>query len=446
MAIENGIHLKNVVIKKISGPVSMYYLIPNKDIEHTFYKPPILLFGDVHRSYENMCEPCHVEDGCYAINQEEFFKKIDECATFEIPIEFYTEAYLDRENNFDRFIQGFEGGILSDIISMGSDCFKQNMEKCPTKNIRWHYSDPRLGQMHNELTIESAIHIAVDAMNAYIPFFTENPELVKDSKKFLRMFFRENNFIPSDELKSAVQHIMSSILSINGRISRNLPQTFSSSFFDMIKPTNSLIAKQIKKNPHISFETWKFIFAELISASLLENKEVISSYKYIKPNLFQQYGTINMLDNIPDQHFEDISDFILILLAPLLDIYTIARMFKIPSPPSVPSVLNVGLFGDSHVRTMVHILTDNFDYTVVYKKEQEDDEDDEANRCLNIDKPINIQKDINETIERIKPFIHLYHFSKRRKSAKKTRKSAKKTRKSAKKTRKSVKLRKSVRK
>ena len=60
---EEGLHINNnIVIKKISGPVSMTILKPKdetvkyfREFKNPIYAPIFILFGDVHESRTNLC-------------------------------------------------------------------------------------------------------------------------------------------------------------------------------------------------------------------------------------------------------------------------------------------------------------------------------------------------------------------------------------------------------
>ncbi len=98
-------------ISRISGPVSFYYLKP-KDSSGNL--PLILLFGDVHFSYDNMCTDCTCEDEkncCHAIYDDNFLKKLEKLARPNRPIDFYVE-YFDNiytrgffESPLEKFIE-----------------------------------------------------------------------------------------------------------------------------------------------------------------------------------------------------------------------------------------------------------------------------------------------------------------------------------------------------
>ena len=81
---ENGLILKDKIINRISGPVSMYYLTPSLRELHNYKEenidlPLIILFGDHHYSRENMCPNCDCDEKscCYEIYHTDFLKELD---------------------------------------------------------------------------------------------------------------------------------------------------------------------------------------------------------------------------------------------------------------------------------------------------------------------------------------------------------------------------------
>jgi hypothetical protein len=139
---------KSKPITRISGPVSIYYLKPDptmfKKYQNKVDFPLILGFGDVHQSYENLCDYC--KDECVNIYDINFLRKIDNLA-LSYPIDFFTES------SSYSIKYGKGQGILFDyfrkntVYCHDNELRKKNKKEytkiCPTKNIRWHYADTR---------------------------------------------------------------------------------------------------------------------------------------------------------------------------------------------------------------------------------------------------------------------------------------------------------------
>jgi hypothetical protein len=53
----NGIHIGDTIVNRISGPSSIYYLKPSKQVTaaNLHFFPSVMLFGDEHFSKKNAC-------------------------------------------------------------------------------------------------------------------------------------------------------------------------------------------------------------------------------------------------------------------------------------------------------------------------------------------------------------------------------------------------------
>ena len=132
------LHEDGPVVKKISGPVSLYYLKPPTDF-YFKYKgqinmPLVLLFGDLHQSYDNLCEPCNHDDGCMEIYSPAFLTLLDNLSTLESPIDFYTESAKGWIQNHD-FLK--KQGILFNRF------FKETTRLCHQTELR-----KKIGRAH----------------------------------------------------------------------------------------------------------------------------------------------------------------------------------------------------------------------------------------------------------------------------------------------------------
>jgi len=154
----------NKQINKISGPAALRILRPDKT-KFDYYKkigmnlPVYILFGDVHGSFENMCEVCECKDGlsscCYKVYDPNFMRLIDKIVSPGHSVDFYMEGWgshlKDDEYKLDlQELQTTFPGPLPMLREAYTTCYNRNLREttkyldgCPTKRIRWHSVDIR---------------------------------------------------------------------------------------------------------------------------------------------------------------------------------------------------------------------------------------------------------------------------------------------------------------
>jgi len=145
-----SLHLPHQTLDRLSGPASMYYLRPDPIRQLAFYQagialPLVLLWGDVHRSMEGMCEPCDSET-CRTIYDPALLQSIDHLAA-EYPIDFYTEHHRETPRPYHNPQNVLFYHFISELTQPCHDTATRThpttTTTCPTQYIRWHYADIR---------------------------------------------------------------------------------------------------------------------------------------------------------------------------------------------------------------------------------------------------------------------------------------------------------------
>jgi len=392
-------------MSKISGPVSMYYLKPiSNDM------PLILLFGDHHFSYNNMCTTRRSitipysekeEYGSFEIYSPYFLKKLDRLATPSRPIDFYVEYFDDSDDTgtFDSPLDKFRGPLFQ-------PCYKKTMKKgskCPAPNIRWHYSDIRLSKMKNNIEyIFDSIYVftqfceAVNRKGQYEGVSIKTWLEISDCIHNRQMKF-DNNLVeqflgerPNFRGKRANigYHIIDFYKKCTGiDVAKKEPmqqiiKAIASSDLDSLSheiaelifghtntsATPSLIYKQfMKQDKRRVFAHENFVVNALRDS--LMNK-LPPEYKPLDDDALDHLSVFDIAYN----KYNEIAILLLHVNSTFVDIYTVLRiMKKIDSPPS----LCIGYFGNSHVLNLVNILL----RTGYYKNDYFIKENRE-NRCL----------------------------------------------------------------
>jgi hypothetical protein len=419
--INGAIRIKNTNISSISGIVSLYYLRPIQkvyDDGNAQFFPLVMLFGDAHRSSLNMCRRCQCTETscCYKLSNYKFLKLIDSLSTDSYPVDFFTETF------FSGTLRGFEGGEMGKLTTGEMvTCYNPRLRntihnKCPTKNIRWQAGDVR------------------EAGGEFIDGKTSNPDkkywMPENDKNKVSKKYRENKYIEyqlqrlfqilSDildnhddydrflsniydfelELRKSVfktlDNFKSFMLSIfNDNNTFNF-ERFAMNFFVMMNENNSVIYKQIKKQTFHDFkkiDTWIDIYTRSMINGLnklkLSNNIDTLAIRRIK----------SFIENLQYLTFRDRRDLSLlwtlldiIILSPMVDTYTVSRIFKQPDNANRSS-LTFCYYGNSHIKNIVEILLSTGAYELIVKREKRMKKND-SDRCLTIEFNLNLTQEI----------------------------------------------------
>jgi len=389
-------------MSKVSGPVSMYYLKPiSNDM------PLILLFGDHHFSYDNMCE-CN--SCCHEIYSPCFLKKLDRLSTPSRPVDFYVEYFDDTDDtgSFRSPLDKFRSPVFQ-------SCYKKTMKagsKCPAPNIRWQYSDIRLSKTKNNIEyIFDSIYVftqfceAVNRRGYFEGVSLDTWLKISDSIHHRKAHFdREvvERFLEErPDYKERRANIGYHILDFYKKqtgvdvtkleqmrkiaqllVSKNLADDIVELIFGFTNTSSnpSLIYKQFVKQDKSRLFANKDFVVDTMRESLIS--KLSSEHSALKDEVIEHLSAFDIAYN----RYRDAGAVLLHVNSTLVDIYTILRMMKrIESPPA----LCIGYFGNSHVLNLVDILL----RTSYYKKEYFVEEHKD-NRCLPFD--IDLLGDLRE--------------------------------------------------
>jgi len=417
-------------ISAISGPVSFYYLRPKKDVYkkgNGHYFPLIVLFGDYHSSLATTCKPCawNKGQGCYKLSDLRFLRKLDTLSTPQHPVDFYTETVLSGTGS------GFNGGMLKDLTSGEMiSCYHHRLrgtsyDKCPTKNIRWHAGETRMiwtdeliyGYkedyfMNNLYKNPSNIskmekHTWIEQEFSTILFQLELLKKKNNSNVHKKIYRDRINVILRNGVFKNIEGFQRLLLTLcddsNGSKYINLDK-FAETFFGMFTKDNSLIYKQIAKQSYLpfrSFQKWVDFYKQSLNyraysyiRSLVKSKQEHRILYYIeKQNLRKTIENLPASLSDPDFDFSNFyldEYFVTYICAPLLDLYTIARIMKQPTE-GIRSSLSFGYFGDAHVENIVQLLVSTNMYEIVCEKPGDFYN---ISRCKTFDVTLNLSEEV----------------------------------------------------
>lgn len=467
-----GLHLATKVVHRISGPVSMTYLKPNmtppdkKNAYHPYHTlipdpsalPLILLWGDAHADDTGMCSKCDCDSNqscCYTIYDKAFLKELDLLAT-DYPVDFYTESSVDfprsSAGNKNILFERFFHETVKDCHDRPLRSKKAYETTCPTKNIRWHYSDVRF----TSHTIEHYIFYE----------FTQKVNRLKISKLINDMHDIKDQSTLLESFIGAILHIHEGLFNIDlspndkeyilqkegkklllkcylalfqSKDEKHTIRDIFTEYVDCIsKQPVSIVYKQIQKTNAISITNDQLITV-LVRAFLLNESynlsnmlEIIDELNTVEYNFLKNVITdMEMIDTIRVNGdyapifkelklnhmfkilklFHKIAVLFTAIATLFVDIYAIFRMFKSPKDNSTP-YLSMGYFGDAHTTNMISILN-NLGYTISFSfrmgkasfgkgRSMFGRSNTDLFRCIGIDQPILLKQDLEERARNIR--------------------------------------------
>ena len=429
---EKGMRMGDIIVNRISGPISIYYLKPSKQVlaSNLHFFPSIVLFGDEHFSKTNVCDRCNCTKSscCYTITDKPFLQFIDTLAS-KYPIDFYTEtAFLGSNIGFkEGFMEQFTSG---DFVSCYHKTLRNtSFDKCPTKHIRWHAADSRHMDIQVELNMgvsfpdpitqkllkKSKLKISKKYMNtSYIE--PQISYIIQLLSPIIKSTLDNDTFMKSYYISKLSKYIRQTIFTTIDKFIHFLQTAVDNSRFDINKLTNgifsmmnvnnSIIYKQIAKQ---TFEPFKQIsyWENLFNTTLEQNdtlKQKISTIKM--PSFIVMLQLILGTHNFTESKLNiEILNHLSVLFEVLnsyrhlffLDLYMITRMLKQPDGGR-RSYLSFGYFGNYHVRNIKKLLVATGFY-VVDKMRDGPHVIGNPSRCIDIDFSI----DLNEELKRREP-------------------------------------------
>jgi len=432
----NGLTFAEKSVHEISGPVSMRVICPSNSKDgkdKKLYLPGIMLFGDQHDSKENMCE---AKNNTYDLDIS-FFKLFEPYSSPDYPIDVYLEAF-ETKRGFKED-DGKASMLISLILNKSiNKCFRRESDEyknCGLPSLRWHMADIRDSHRKGIVSFEQYL------IESIISF------PISDTRPLFREIFENILYSLYDKKKKGYNF-----------------KAFVSTFFKEIGKVgrDSLINKQIlKKQKGISISLIKSIFEDILQHH--SNKIAIDNSDFYKifPT-YESYKNILSSSNKDYNQKNALSVINLYIGASLVDLYTILRILKIPEKGN-PPVFVIGYFGEMHSKSIDLIMKKYFNYKSLFnhdinKKNIEDadriskqkkllshiygenkilieqilkmpkiiniiNQQIETERCIKIDKLIDIQKIIEDRVKLYKTIETHKYSLKTRSISRKARKS-----------------------
>jgi len=450
---DTGLIINKKTVKSISGPAYLTILKPKMDYfqkiysEEKTFAPVFMIFGDIHRSNEEMCTDCncniHDSGCCYKVYEDKFLKLLDKIPKLpKFNVDFSMENDIDEITGDlyyvkylgEQYQEGKENAYVlrllrERILGCYSKKLKINQPKeykkyCPTQNIRWHSVDTRFTEYIGKSTWE---YFLGSELPKLLHFFTPRTDKNKDTW--------------SNELKENLDSMLykadgtADITKLNYlRDSLDLFTDNDNYYKKFIaNKENSLICKQISKMKNVSIQNqwydWikKYFSYKKNSTGVKVDKIIIESWNNFI-NFLISYSEISGPDkesrtqaqikyinsiyekNVDFFTDEKLNEFnfmpfytedkkgityydinsLISMNTTLLDLYYLTRMFKKPTNDYNP-LLSIGYFGMKHSQDINYFL---LNITGLYEDVYTESNivDDKQFRCLQIKEHINLDE------------------------------------------------------
>ena len=382
--------INNKKIDRISGPVSFSLLKPKMFIFDELKKegvrlPIFMLFGDVHFSDKHQCNNCTCVDSsscCLPIYSENFLRIIDSIATPENPVDFGIEGFyagkqkenLKNENTL-KYFRTLNKDIMQKLRENNAACYIRELrgtklyEKyCPTKNIRWQYTDPRHAP-GTKYSLEHLIQSLEDPAykNNLSSLFMGKIPSKSEIKKVINEMSSKDMFYKIIMLK---YHMVTS------------PEKAIDYFFSIATPQNSLVLKQFNKLSK-SFKDlpfWKKALSDYFLYALKEGedrdygKNPSNDYINLIKKLRKEFCELlikNDIDTLSIRLTDTLFRNALTTASKgssitentiFMDLYYIFRTFKIPGAEGKNPFLSLIYAGDFHRKNITYFLSNIIRY------------------------------------------------------------------------------------
>ena len=411
------LQLNSLTIDRISGPVYMSILTPipirrQTTVPNLFPNLPIfILFGDKHRSNENVCK--QTDKNTYSIYDINFLKEISNLATqYGRPIDFYVEGgdfhnRTQTKPNTDNF-------PLQNIWNLYNECYSkkklvqyEHKTDCKNiENIRWQSGDIRLlsGEKHRKAFLNCNLERFLNLLTKYsntqdlsreifikiIESFNDNPfnqdinRQLKPKQNYncLAKLYSELINIKTIYENDAITEIQTKVYSKNGLI------------FKQLNKFSSEKQKQ-KMEEHINYYCKKRYNSVLERKGFKEYLEQLNKCQLNLVSLIKTYIETRVVDeklltylNSNKSLLTRYYTFVISKYSFISDLYTVCRIFKYlkssDQDKSKQPIMNICYFGYEHIQNIEYFLTyisNLYDSRIISPYEIKEKE---PNRCLEI--------------------------------------------------------------
>jgi hypothetical protein len=401
-------------INKISGPVSMYILVP-KDNPDFPNLPVYMLFGDIHHSDENMCPENPGVSGQYKIYDLEFLGMLNSLGAPEHPIDFYVEGGDFHNKSYDDpFSDNYP---MQQLWNLYSECYTHNGRKiaqyahnteCKNiSNIRWQSGDPRFFDDYpksyllncNIKRLLGLVNFSIDRNNRHLMLLQAALDLFKEHQGCNKKLLSRKSVGVKLSLEEELTALKKIILDKNSFIFKQLKK---------IKPRRRVILIDWIKT-YCDYSYADVVTTNEITTDLLAefNKLHLNCIKYIEKYINGKYiDTEFFKEHLQDNNWKKLMLYYLYLCDKyriVLDIYTLCRTFKYIEVKGSNPIMNIVYTGNSHTEGLIYFLeTVSRLYTVKNIQDFSMDSVKYFNKPINRCVDIRLKLDLGNLIDTLK--------------------------------------------
>lgn len=349
------------VISQLSGPVSIVILQPNYDSAYfkTYKKAPLfILFGDIHCSDKNLCEP---SKGAIRIHDINFLNMMCSIIKDNEVIDVCTEGEnLTNQTNITtptrEPIYAFHN-----LVRYCNTLNKTHDDYQKIQKIRWHHTDIRFWT----LNIPEVQKVREDRPRNYYNMFEFLSIRVEGNKHY-------KDKPTSDIFFRVFRSYLSKLIAAGYSFEANIAVNVTEIYFKLVENRYSLINYQISKitkksdreflkqkiSVYISYMYQK----ELQLSGLKESKDLGQLIRTMHNKMigFCNGDLVGLKEIHGTPEYTIYKNFILRIETIKLDIFTFAKSFTRmlnPTPDKQPPIINMCYFGNLHIQNMTYFIT-----------------------------------------------------------------------------------------
>jgi len=384
-------------VNNISGPVSMYILCPNEHYLSKYpYAPIFILFGDKHKSGENMCED---KDGNLRIYDINFLKLLNSVTTKKEPIYFFLEGgdlHLSEEKE-----RNPKEEPMIQLWNLYAECYSKralalypyDKTKCDEiKNVMWQSGDLRFFVREKNKYLDKC------KITQFLDTLIMTPLPVVDG------FSLEQRF--NVRVRGSLQYFEQKGLFNCWSALKN--ETFSKEeiYKQFVEERTGLIRKQLlrlRSSQHSEINDFYKEYINYVIDKFIDEQNDLETLRDVHNNatsLFQYSLSEKYINEKISKLYQYYKDgtlhrykmYMMLKYTLLLDLYTLSRSFKVLNKSKdVNPMINICYFGELHIEHITYFLTKILKgYDIIFEKKNK-----ESMRCVNIETNVDLDYHIN---------------------------------------------------